>query len=56
MKVQTENCPTRGVEICLSGGTVFDRQTERKLSANKNKSKNIEKYYEDYDYEEGESL
>ena len=56
MKVQTENCPTRGVEICLSGGTVFDRQTERKLSANKNKSKNIEKYYENYDYEEGESL
>ena len=31
-------------------------QTERKLSANKNKSKKIEKYYEDYDYEEGESL
>ena len=55
-KVQTENCPTRGVENCLTGGTVFDRQTERKLSANKNKSKKIEKYYEDYDYEEGESL
>ena len=48
VKVQTENC--------LTGGTVFDRQTERKLSANKNKSKKIEKYYEDYDYEEGESL
>ena len=56
VKVQTENCPTRGVENCLTGGTVFDRQTERKLSANKNKSKKIEKYYEDYDYEEGESL
>ncbi len=56
VKVQTENCPARGVENCLSGGTVFDRQTERKLSANKNKSKKIEKYYEDYDYEEGESL
>ena len=48
VKVQTENC--------LTGGTVFDRQTERKLSANKNKSKRKEKYYEDYDYEEGESL
>ena len=56
VKVQTENCPTRGVENYLTGGTVFDRQTERKLSANKNKSKKIEKYYEDYDYEEGESL
>ena len=56
VKVQTENCPARGVENCLTGGTVFDRQTERKLSANKNKSKKIEKYYENYDYEEGESL
>ena len=56
VKVQTENCPTRGVENCLTGRTVFDRQTERKLSAKKNKSKKIEKYYEDYDYEEGESL
>ena len=46
--VQTENC--------LAGGTTFDRQTERKLSASKNKSKKKEKYYEDYDYEEGESL
>ena len=54
VKVQTENCPTRGVENCLTGGIVFDRQTERKLSANKNKSKKIEKYYEDY--EEGERL
>ena len=56
VKVQTENCPTRGVENYLTGGTVFDRQTERKLSTNKNKSKKKEKYYEDYDYEEGESL
>ena len=56
VKVQTENCPARGIENCLTGGTVFDRQTERKLSTNKNKSKKIEKYYEDYDYEEGESL
>ena len=56
VKVQTENCPTRGVENCLTGGTVFDRQIERKLSTSKNKSKKKEKYYEDYDYEEGESL
>ena len=56
VKVQTENCPARGAENCLTGGTVFDRQTERKLSTNKNKSKKKEKYYEDYDYEEGESL
>ena len=39
VKVQTENCPARGAENCLTGGTTFDRQTERKLSANKNKSK-----------------
>ena len=56
VKVQTENCPTRGVENCLTGGTVFDRQIERKLSTSKNKSKKKEKYYEDYDCEEGESL
>ena len=56
VKVQTENCPAGGVENCLTGGTTFDRQTERKLSTNKNKSKKKEKYYEDYDYEEGESL
>ena len=48
VKVQTENC--------LTGGTAFDHQTERKLSTSKNKSKKKEKYYEDYDYEEGESL
>ena len=56
VKVQTENYPTRGVEICLTGRTAFDHQTERKLSTSKNKSKKKEKYYEDYDYEEGESL
>ena len=56
VKVQTENYPTRGVETCLTGGTTFDHQTERKLSTSKNKSKKKEKYYEDYDYEEGESL
>ena len=56
VKVQTESYPTRGVEICLTGGTAFDHQTERKLSTSKNKSKKKEKYYEDYDYEEGESL
>ena len=56
VKVQTENCPARGVKNCLTGGTAFERQTERKLSTSKNKSKKKEKYYEDYDYEEGESL
>ena len=56
VKVQTENYPTRGVETCLTRGTTFDHQTERKLSTSKNKSKKKEKYYEDYDYEEGESL
>ena len=56
VQVQTENCPARGAEICLTRGTVFDHQTERKLSTSKNKSKKKEKYYEDYDYEEGESL
>ena len=56
VKVQTESYPTSGAEICLTGGTAFDHQTERKLSANKNKRKKKEKYYEDYDCEEGESL
>ena len=56
VKVQTENCPTREAENCLTGGTTFDHLMERNLSANKNKSKKREKYYEDYDYEEGESL
>lgn len=56
VKVQTERCPARGAENCLTGGTTFDHQTERKLSTSKNKSKKKEKYYEDYDYEEGESL
>ena len=56
VKVQTENRPARGAENCLTGGTTFDRQTERKLSTSKNKSKQKAKYYEDYDYEEGESL
>ena len=56
VKVQTENYPARGTENCLTVGTVFDRQTGRKLSANKNKSKKGEKYFEDYEYEEGESL
>lgn len=56
VKVQTENYTTRGVETCLTRGTTFDHQIERKLSTSKNKSKKKEKYYEDYDYEEGESL
>ena len=56
VKLQTEIRPTRGAENCLAGGTDFDHQTERKLSTNKIKNKKKEKYYEDYDYEEGESL
>jgi len=60
VKVQTESCLTREIENCLTGGTTFDRQTDRKLSTNKNKSKKREKYtmdYDmDYDFEEGESL
>ena len=56
VKVQTENSPARGAEICLTRGTVFDHQTDRKLSTNKNKNKKMEKYTMDYEYEEGESL
>ena len=48
VKVQTENW--------LSGETVFDHQTDRKLSTNKNKNKNKEKYTRVYTYKEGESL
>lgn len=53
VKIRTETFPTRRIENDLTGGTTFDHQTERKQSANKNKSKTIEKYYE---YQEGESL
>lgn len=56
VKVQTETYPSGRIENVLTGGTTFDRQTERKQSTNKNKSKTIEKYYADYDYQEGESL
>ena len=56
VKVQTESCPARGAENCLTGGTTFDRQTDRKLSGNNNKSKYSEKYTRIYDYEEGDSL
>lgn len=60
VKVQKENYPSGGTEIFPTGGTIFDRQTDRKLSTNKNKSKKREKYtmdYDmDYDFEEGESL
>jgi len=56
VKVQTENCPTRGVENCLTGGTTFDHQTDKKLSGNNNKSKYREQYTRIYDYEEGDSL
>ena len=48
VKVRTENCTT--------GETVFDFQTDRKLSPIKNKNKNKEKYTRVYTYEEGESL
>ena len=48
VKVQTENC--------LTGGTTFDHQTDRKLSGNNNKSKYREQYTRIYDYEEGDSL
>ena len=48
VKVQTENWP--------SGETVFNPQTDRKLSTNKNKNKNKKKYTRVYTYEEGESL
>ena len=56
VKVQTESCPARGAENCPTGGTTFDHQTDRKLSGNNNKSKNMKKYYIDYEYEEGDSL
>ena len=56
VKVQTENYPTRGVETCLTGGTTFDHQTDRKLSGNNNKSKYREQCTRIYDYEEGDSL
>ena len=56
VKVQTESCPARGAENCLTGGTTFDHQTDRKLSGNNNKSKYREQYTRIYDYEEGESL
>ena len=48
VKVRTENCTT--------GETVFDLQTDWKLSTNKNKNKNEKKYTRVYTYEEGESL
>ena len=56
VKVQTENCPSGGIENCLTGGTTFDHQTDRKLSGNNNKSKYREQCTRIYDYEEGDSL
>ena len=56
VKVQTESCPARGAENCLTGGTTFDHQTDKKLSGNNNKSKYREQYTRIYDYEEGDSL
>ena len=48
VKVQTENC--------LTGGTTFCPQKERKLSASNNKRNNNRNYTRVYEYEEGESL
>ena len=48
VKVRTENCTT--------GETVFDLQTDRKLSASNNKRNNNRNYTRVYEYEEGESL
>ena len=48
VKVQTENC--------LTGGTTFCLQKERKLSASNNKRNNNYNYTRVYEYEEGESL
>ena len=56
VKVQTEICPTAEVENCLTGGTAFDPQTDRKLSASNNKRNNNRNYTRVYEYEEGESL
>ena len=53
VKVQTENCPMGGTGNFPTGGTTFDRQRDRKLSANKAKNNN---YQRNYDYEEGESM
>ena len=48
VKVQTDNC--------LSGGTTFYPQKDRKLSASNNKRNNNRNYTRVYEYEEGESL
>ena len=48
VKVQTENC--------LTGGTTFCPQKERKLSTSNNKRNNNYNYTRAYEYEEGESL
>ena len=56
MKVQTDNCPMEETENCLSGGTTFYPQKDRKLSASNNKRNNNRNYTRVYEYEEGESL
>jgi len=56
VKVQTESCPARGAENCLTGGTTFCPQKDRKLSASNNKRNNNRNYTRVYEYEEGESL
>lgn len=56
VKVQTDNCPMEETENCLSGGTTFYPQKDRKLSASNNKRNNNRNYTRVYEYEEGESL
>jgi len=56
VKVQTESCPARGAENCLTGGTTFCPQKDRKLSTSNNKRNNNRNYTSVYEYEEGESL
>ena len=56
VKVQTENYPVEEKENCLSGGTTFYPQKDRKLSASNNKRNNNRNYTRVYEYEEGESL
>ena len=51
-----ENYPVEEKENCLSGGTTFYPQKDRKLSASNNKRNNNRNYTRVYEYEEGESL
>ena len=56
VKVQTDNCPMAETENCLTGGTTFYPQKDRKLSTSNNKRNNNRNYTSVYEYEEGESL